>query len=124
MAGVAFLGMVTRDEAIAALEQRITNIRGFLRQTDFVIASHNTAESPEHVRELMRLTAARMASEIAWAEAFIARLRAGEYSTASDPHWRREPAPPAKPAKRKPAKRKPAPPRKASAARAVRRKPA
>jgi DNA-binding PadR family transcriptional regulator len=87
MGAVAFLGMVSRDEAIAALEERITQVRSSLRQTEFVIATHDGSDSPPHVREMMRLVNARMASEIAWAEAFIARLRAGEYAALGDEQW-------------------------------------
>lgn len=87
MGAVSFLGMVSREEAIAALEERIAQVRSALRQTEFVIASHDGTDSPHHVREMMRLVNARMAAEIAWAEAFIARLKSGEYATLGDPQW-------------------------------------
>ncbi|HET9625948.1 MAG TPA: PadR family transcriptional regulator [Kofleriaceae bacterium] len=87
MGAVSFLGMIARDEAIAALEERIAQVRSHLRQGEFVIASHDGSDSPDHVREMMRLMNARMASEIAWAEAFIARLRGGEYATLGDKPW-------------------------------------
>ncbi|HEY0189812.1 MAG TPA: PadR family transcriptional regulator [Kofleriaceae bacterium] len=94
MAAVSFLGLMKRDEAIAALEERITHIRGQLRHGEFVLAQHDGSDSPAHVREMMRLMSARMASEIAWAETFIARLRAGEYVTLGDPPWQRAVAAP------------------------------
>lgn len=87
MAGVSFLGLTPRSEAIAALEERITKIRSQLRFSELMIEQHDPRESPEHVREMMRLMAARMSSEIAWAEALIARLKAGEYATLGDPKW-------------------------------------
>lgn len=100
MAAVSFLGVVARDEAIAALEQRMVQIRGLLRHDEFVINAHDGVESPMHVREMMWLMNARLASELPWAEKFIARLKAGEYVTLGDPSWRptrsKEPEKPAR----------------------------
>lgn len=87
MAAVSFLSAVTRKEAIAALEHRITQIQGMARHAEFVIESHDGTESPFHVREMMRLMNARSLAEIAWAQQFLVRLRAGEYDTADDPPW-------------------------------------
>jgi len=87
MAAVSFLSAVSRKEAIAALEHRITQIHGMTRHHEFVIESHDGRESPHHVREMMRLMNARNLAEIGWAEQFIARLRNGEYTTADDPPW-------------------------------------
>lgn len=87
MAAVSFLSAVSRKEAIAALEHRITQIQGMARHAEFVIESHDGSESPYHVREMMRLMNARSLAEIGWAQAFLARLRDGEYATADDPAW-------------------------------------
>jgi len=87
MAAISFLGLVSRKEAIAALEHRIAQIHGMARQTAFVIEAHDGSESPYHVREMMRLMNARAVAEIGWAEQFIERLRNGEYATADDPQW-------------------------------------
>ena len=87
MSAVAFLGLTSRAEAIAALEERITQIKSQLRNREFVLAEHDGTDSPPHVREMMRLMMARMASEIAWSEAFIERLKVGEYTTLGDPPW-------------------------------------
>jgi len=87
MGAISFLSLIARTEAIAALEERITQIRGHLRHGEFVIAAHDGTESPHHVREMMRLMDARMASEIGWTEQFLARLRAGEYATLGEPRW-------------------------------------
>ena len=84
MPGLAFLQMLTRDEAIAALEHRAAQVRAQLAQGEFLIASFGKDPSlgDEHVREMMRLSGARMAAELEWSAAFIARLRKGEYTTA------------------------------------------
>jgi DNA-binding PadR family transcriptional regulator len=87
MAAVSFLGFVTRDEAIAALEHRMAQIRGMVRHAEFAIDGHDGIESPYHVREMMRLMNARTVAEIGWAQQFIERLRNREYSTAEDPPW-------------------------------------
>ena len=87
IAAVSFLGFVTRDEAIAALEHRIAQIRGMVRHVEFAIEAHDGVESPYHVREMMRLLNARTLAEVDWAEQFIRRLRNREYSTADDPPW-------------------------------------
>ena len=87
MSAVSFLGEVPRHEAIAALEQRATQIQGMVRHTEFAIAAHDPDESPDHVCEMMRLLMARLTSELAWSEQFLARLRNGEYRTADEPRW-------------------------------------
>jgi DNA-binding PadR family transcriptional regulator len=87
MAAVSFLGYLARDEAIAALEHRVAQIHGMVRHVEFAIEAHDGAESPFHVREMMRLMNARVVAEVEWARQFIARLRNREYSTADDPPW-------------------------------------
>ena len=87
MAAISFIGFVTRGEAIAALEHRTSQIQGMVRHTEFAIEAHDGVDSPHHVREMMRLMNARLASEIAWANQLVARLRNHEYSTADDPPW-------------------------------------
>jgi DNA-binding PadR family transcriptional regulator len=90
MAAISFIGYVSRAEAIAALEHRMTQIVGMVHGVEFGIESHDGIDSPFHVREMMRLLNARVLSEVEWAKQFIARLRNGEYTTADDPPW--EPA--------------------------------
>ncbi len=87
MAAVSFLGFVARDEAIAALEHRMAQIRGIVRHAEFAIEGHDDIESPSHVREMMRLMNARIIAEIDWAQQFTERLRNREYGTAEDPPW-------------------------------------
>jgi DNA-binding PadR family transcriptional regulator len=95
VAAVSLMGFIGRDEAIAALEARIVRIREMLAQGEHFIKTLDDRETPGHVREMMRLMSARMAAEIEWAKAFIARMRAGEYVTADDPAW--QPATPQNP---------------------------
>jgi DNA-binding PadR family transcriptional regulator len=95
VAAVSLMGFMGRDEAIAALEARIVHIREQLVHGEYAIKSVDEKHTPGHVREMMRLISARMAAEIEWAKAFLARLRAGEYVTVDDPPW--EPAMPQSP---------------------------
>jgi DNA-binding PadR family transcriptional regulator len=92
MAAISFLGEVPRAEAIAALEHRAAQIHGMIRHLDFSIEDHRGGESPDHVREMLRLMTARVAAELAWSEQFLERLRRGEYITADEPTW--QPPPP------------------------------
>lgn len=87
MAAVSFLGYVSRDEAIAALEHRILHIQGYARHLDFASASQAGIDAPHHIRELHDLMSARVMSEIGWARTMIERLRAGEYATSDEPQW-------------------------------------
>jgi DNA-binding PadR family transcriptional regulator len=98
MAAISFIGYVSRAEAIAALEQRMTQIHGMVQGIEFGIESHDGIDSPFHVREMMRLLNARVLAEVEWAKQFIARLKNGEYATADDPPWQ-----PASQAERHPA---------------------
>jgi DNA-binding PadR family transcriptional regulator len=107
VAAVSLVGFMGRDEAIAALEARTVRIREMLVHAEYMIKGHDDRVTPGHVREMMRLTSARMASEIEWANAFIARLRDGEYVTADDPPW--QPATPQNPRDYALAKRRRAP---------------
>ncbi len=86
MCGLAFLNMMTREEAMAALDHRAVQIKSQMAQAAFVIASTGTDGDlgDEHVREMMRLSGARLEAELAWSHAFIARLKRGEYTTLGD----------------------------------------
>jgi DNA-binding PadR family transcriptional regulator len=88
--GLSFLGFVPRAEAIAALEHRMVTIKALMTQGDSMIAAlagPAGADKPPHVREMLRLSRARVEAELAWAQAFVARLKKGEYVTGSDPAW-------------------------------------
>src|SRR5262245_57954800 len=107
-AGVALISFMKRSEAIAALEARIDQIHGQLQHSEKMIAAIDDVETPAHVRELMRLLNARVASEVAWAKALLPRLRDGEYNLAEDAPWRPKALKPSEP---RPAKRKKRSPR-------------
>ena len=104
LAAISMVSFVDRSELTQALDARIAHIQGQLKHAEYVIAAIDDVETPAHVREMIRLTNARLAAEVPWARAFKARLAEGEYTTRSDPPWRPG-------AKKKPAA-KPAKPRK------------
>ena len=79
MPALCFMPVLTREELIAALKNRIPQVRGQLEHVDFAIAQLPNPGTPEHVKELYRLSAARVAAEVPWAEALIQRLEQGEY---------------------------------------------
>jgi DNA-binding PadR family transcriptional regulator len=79
MPALCFMPVLKREELIAALKNRIPQIRGQLEHVDFAIAQLPNPGTPEHVKELYRLSAARVAAEVPWAEALIQRLEQGEY---------------------------------------------
>lgn len=79
MPGLAFMMAVNPNELKAALEHRINQIRGLLKASEFAVAQIPSETVPRHVRELYRLSAARLEAEIPWAQALLAQLEAGEY---------------------------------------------
>jgi len=79
MPALCFMPVLKREELIAALRNRIPQIRGQLEHVDFAVAQLPNPGTPEHVKELYRLSAARVGAEIPWAEALIQRLEQGEY---------------------------------------------
>ncbi len=79
MPALCFMPVLKREELIAALKNRIPQIRGQLEHVDFAVAELPNPGTPEHVKELYRLSAARLAAEVPWAEALIQRLEQGEY---------------------------------------------
>lgn len=87
MAAISLLTFTSRADIIAALEHRIGVIRLKLAHVDYLVSQVDGIEQPDHVIEMFKLSGARLGSEIAWAEGFIARLRAGEYVTADE--WKR-----------------------------------
>jgi DNA-binding PadR family transcriptional regulator len=87
MAAVSFLGFTARDEAIAALENRIVQVHGFARHLEFATNEHAGVDAPHHIREMHDLMNARVLAEVGWAKQLIERLRAGQYATGGDPPW-------------------------------------
>jgi len=79
MPALCFMPVMRREELMAALKHRITQVQGLLEHAEFAIAELPNASTPEHVKELYRLSAARAGAEIPWAQAFLERLERGEY---------------------------------------------
>ena len=80
---------IDRDELIKALDARAAMIEGMLAHVADRIDAIDGVETPEHVREMMRLIDARVSAELPWAKAFKARLAAGEYRTSATRRGRR-----------------------------------
>jgi DNA-binding PadR family transcriptional regulator len=87
VAAVSMLAFIDRKEAISALEARAAAIKGNLKHGEYAIEAIDGIETPEHVREMLRLINARVGAELAWGKAFAARLASGQYATRGDPRW-------------------------------------
>jgi DNA-binding PadR family transcriptional regulator len=103
VAAISFMGFIARDELVKALDARATMIEASSKHAQYVVDAIDGVETPDHVREMIRLLDARMTAELAWSRALKARLLAGEYNTLGDPHWQPSTKPAPKP--RRPAKR-------------------
>lgn len=87
VAALSLMAFVDRQELVSALEARAAKIAGTLEHTRRVIAAIDDVETPLHVRTMMALLNARMASELAWSAHFRGELAAGMYRTKGDPPW-------------------------------------
>ncbi|MBB5982716.1 PadR family transcriptional regulator [Kribbella solani] len=105
-ATLSFLWSLRRDEVIAALDARISQLEALLKAEPFserqIIEDPAT---PDHVLEMFRITSARDAGELRWTREFAARIRDGAYAFAGEPadwaphpsmitHWGEIPNPP------------------------------
>lgn len=105
MTALSFVWSLRRDEALAALERRITQHESAIASQAFhergILDSPGT---PNHVVEQVRLGYARNRGELEWTRDLLGRLREGAYSfVGEDPdwevpddlltHWRTEPPP-------------------------------
>ena len=79
MPALCFMPVMRREELMAALKHRITQVQGMLEHSAFAVAELPNPSTPEHVKELYRLSAARAGAEIPWAQALLERLERGEY---------------------------------------------
>ncbi len=79
MPALCFMPSLSRQELAAALEHRIGQVEGALKHIAFARLEIRPPETPEHVKELYDLQAARLAAEIPWARTLIERLARGEY---------------------------------------------
>jgi len=79
-----------RDELVAALKSRVSQLQATLSSTTFVrnsIRDGSTGaegEIPEHVREILDFVSARTKAEIEWARTLQRRLREGAYCFTGD----------------------------------------
>lgn len=83
---LSFLWSLRRDEVLAALEARITQLEQ--RQKAEPFAERQVREdpgTPNHVIEMLRITAARDRGELEWTRSFRERVAAGEYSFSGEP---------------------------------------
>lgn len=87
ISAISFIAYLDRAELITALEARAAHIDGQLKHHAYLIAMIDDRDKPLHVREMMRLIAARVGAELEWSRQFRARLAAGEYRTLGDPPW-------------------------------------
>jgi len=85
MTAVSFMSAMPRHELREVLKHRIAQIEAQRAHLKFAIEGHRFESTPEHVREMFRLMEARIASEIAWAEALSRAVTDGEYYFSDDP---------------------------------------
>lgn len=86
MALNSFMFALTREEVIAALEHRVTEIDARIRTNDYAIGDvSRSASTPNYVREIYELTSARLRGEQTWAANLRDRLIAGEYVFSGEP---------------------------------------
>lgn len=90
LAAACFLPHMARPELITALEHRLALLDAASSGIQFTLEELPSPSTPGHVAEVLRLSAAHMGGERAWANELIERLRAGhylmrgEYATAAD----------------------------------------
>jgi DNA-binding PadR family transcriptional regulator len=84
LAAVSFLPALPRREAVLALRNRASLLRGHVTQAREASAGW-VEEKPAHVSWLMELTTVRAEAEIEWCERTAARIEAGEGSHEGDP---------------------------------------
>ncbi|TCC53773.1 PadR family transcriptional regulator [Kribbella capetownensis] len=102
-AALAFLWSLRRDEVLAALEARITQVESWLKAEPFSERQILEAPAtPNHVVEMFRISTARDKGELEWTREFRQRVADGAYSFAGEPadwepypgmvtHWREIP---------------------------------
>lgn len=85
-ATLSFLWSLRRDEVIAALEARISQLES--REKSAPFAERQVVEdpgTPNHVVEMFRITMARDHGELVWTREFLERIRDGAYAFAGEP---------------------------------------
>jgi len=79
LAGLCFLPMLSREEALAAVEARVGQLEACIAATEFATPAVAAHPHTWHVPELFAVTNARLRGEVAWCVQFAERLRAGKY---------------------------------------------
>ncbi|HEY3004435.1 MAG TPA: PadR family transcriptional regulator [Kribbellaceae bacterium] len=85
-----FLPDLRRDEVVAGLESRITQLEQYANQGPFMErAVIEDPGTPDHVVEMVRITQARGLGELEWTRGFLERVRRGAYWFAGEePGWK------------------------------------
>ena len=106
LAALSFLWSLRRDEVLAALEARITQLEQRQKAEPFMERQIlEDPGTPNHVVEMFRIATAREAGELDWTRSFLERVTNGEYAFAGEPadwaphpgmitHWGAIPDPP------------------------------
>jgi DNA-binding PadR family transcriptional regulator len=84
LAALSFLPALSRREAVIAIRNRMAMLRGFVSQSQLLMAREFGAKPP-HVSWLGELMVERVEAEIAWCERVLARIEAGEGQHEGDP---------------------------------------
>ena len=93
MALTSFMFALSRQEVIAALEHRVSEIDAKIASNGYHIDDvARSTTTPLYVREIFELSTARLRGEQAWARALGERVRAGDYNFAGEPPSGRETA--------------------------------
>jgi DNA-binding PadR family transcriptional regulator len=85
LAAVSFWWALSREEVVAALENRVAQLDAAHRQLPFSLSSiRESPDMPGHIAEIAQLGDARFQGERAWAVDCLERIRAGAYSFAGE----------------------------------------
>lgn len=77
----SFMFILSRQEVIAGLDHRATEIDAILQANEFHIQDTlQSSTTPKYVREIFELCNARLRAEQGWSRELAQRLRDGEYS--------------------------------------------
>ena len=88
---LTMMPFMERDELIAALQSRASQLAGQLQELKFVRATIRDGATgadgdiPEHVREILDFVSMRTRAEIEWTKGLRKRLRDGAYTFAGEP---------------------------------------
>jgi DNA-binding PadR family transcriptional regulator len=90
---LTLMPFLPREELLAALQSRVTQLQAALEEGRFVRATIQDGATgaeggvPEHVREIVDFVAARTRAELTWTKELVRRLRDGAYQFAGEADW-------------------------------------